>query len=192
MQIFGDHLIDYSQEFHTIIDKNPILMQIDTTRSKLPDSLIVGNDSMQVKLDTLIIKSKLMESFRDTINMFLASDSVKIWRGDFASLNDYSIYKKGRDKRITFRRNEKDMRPVLWNEETQLSGDSITIFLKDNQIQALEVDKNAFVLSPDEIYPKRFNQISGDKLIMYFDGSAISRLEVEGNVYNALLYVRRE
>jgi lipopolysaccharide export system protein LptA len=184
VQIFGDHLIDYALEYHTIIDKNPLLIQIDTTRTLLPDSLIVDNDSIKIKLDTLIIKSNSMESFRDTLNIFKAEDSVKIWRDTFASLNDYSVYKKSEEKIITYRRKESDMRPVLWNEETQLSGDSITIFLKDNNIQALEVIKSAFVLSPNEIYQNRFNQISGDKLIMYFDRDAVSRVEVEGNVYN--------
>lgn len=184
VQIYGEHLIDYAQEFHTIIDEKPLLVQIDTTRSRLPDSLITGTDSIQIKLDTLIIKSISMESWRDTINRFEAQDSVKIWRETFASLNDYSVYKKSNEKIITYRRKESDMKPVLWNEETQLMGDSITIFLKDNEVQALEVVKDAFVLSPNEIYQNRYNQISGNKLIMYFDKGDISRVEVEGSVYN--------
>ncbi len=184
VQIFGEHLIDYAQDFHTIIDKKPLLVQIDTTKSRLPDSLVTLNDSMEIKLDTLIIKSISMESWRDTIDLFEAQDSVMIWRDTFASLNDYSVYKKTDEKIITYRRKEGDMRPVLWNGETQLMGDSITIFLKDNEVQALEVVNNAFVLSPNEIYHNRFNQISGDKLIMYFDDGDISKVEVEGNVYN--------
>ncbi len=184
VQIFGDHLIDYAKRFHTIVDKNPLLVQVDTTRSPLPDSMIVGTDSIQIKLDTLIIKSEMMEAYRDTINTFEARDSVRIWRDSFASLNDYSVYFKNDDKIITYRKQEEKMKPVLWNEETQLSGDSITIFLKDNNIQALEVVKSAFVLSQNEIYNNRFNQISGDKLIMYFDNGAVSRVEVKGNVYN--------
>jgi lipopolysaccharide export system protein LptA len=184
VQIFGDHLIDYAKQFHTIVDKNPLLVQVDTTRSRLPDSLIVGTDSIETKLDTLIIKSELMEAYRDTVNTFEAKDSVRIWRNDFASLNDYSVYFKNENKIITYRRNENSMKPVLWDEETQLSGDSIIIFLKDNEIQALEVVKTAFVLSPNENYHNRFNQISGDKLIMYFDSGAVSRVDVKGNVYN--------
>ncbi len=193
VEIYGEHLIDYAKDFHTVIDVKPLLVQIDTTRSRLPDSLIVGSDSMQITLDTLIIKSISMESWRDTINLFKAQDSVRIWRESFASLNDYSVYKKSDEKIITYRRKESDMRPVLWNEETQLSGDSITIFLKDNEVQALEVIKNAFVLSPNEIYQNRYNQISGNKLIMYFDGGNISRVKVEGSVYNVYyMYTEEE
>ena len=184
VQIFGDHLMDYAKQFHTVVDKNPLLVQVDTTRSRLPDSLIVGTDSMKINLDTLIIKSELMEAYRDTINTFKAMDSVKIWRDTFASLNDYSVYLKNEEKIITYRIKENDRKPVLWNDQTQLSGDSITIFLKDNEVQALEVIKTAFVLSPNEIYHNRFNQISGDKLIMYFDSGAVSRVDVNGNVYN--------
>jgi lipopolysaccharide export system protein LptA len=184
VQIFGEHLRDYAQDYYTIIDKKPLLIQVDTTVTRLPDSLIVDNDSMQVKLDTLIIRSMQMESWRDTINIFEARDSVKIWRNTFASLNDFSVYKKDEDKIITYRRKETDMRPVLWNEQTQLTGDSLIIYLKDNQVQGLDVMRNAFVLSPNEFYPARFNQISGNKLIMYFEGSSVSRVEVKGSVYN--------
>jgi len=184
VQIFGEHLIDYAQDYHTIIDQRPLLIQVDTARTRLPDSLITAGDSIQIKLDTLIIKSRKMESWRDTINLFKAQDSVRIWRSTFASLNDYSVYKKDDGKIVTYRRGENDRRPVLWNEETQLTGDSITIFLHENEIQALEVVKSAFVLSPNDIYKNRFNQISGNKLIMYFDNGDISRVEVEGSVYN--------
>lgn len=184
VQIFGDHLIDYAKQFHTIVDKNPLLIQVDTTRTRLPDTLAMGPDIIQIKLDTLIIKSKMMEAYRDTINTFLAMDSVKIWRDTFSSINDFSVYLKNEDKIITYRKKEDDAKPVLWNEETQLSGDSVSIFLKDHEIQALEVVKTAFVLSPNENYQNRFNQISGDKLIMYFDSGAVSRVEVNGNVYN--------
>ena len=184
VQIFGQHLIDYAQDYHTIIDRKPLFLQVDTTRTRLPDSLITGNDSMQIRLDTLIIKSEKMQSWRDTINLFEAQDSVKIWRGTFASINDYSIYMKRKEKIITFRKKESDMKPVLWDEETQLTGDSIVIFLRDDEIEALQVIKTAFVLSPNEIYKNRFNQISGDTLIMYFEKGDISRVEVDGNVYN--------
>jgi lipopolysaccharide export system protein LptA len=184
VEIFGEHLRDYAKDFYTIIDKQPLLIQVDTTRTRLPDSLRVSDDSMEIKLDTLIIKSKSMQSWRDTINLFVAQDSVKIWRGTFASLNDFSLYKKNDEKIITYRRKESDMKPVLWDEQTQLTGDSIIIFLKDNEIQALEVIKTAFILSPDETYKNRYNQISGDRLIMYFASGDISRVEVKGSVYN--------
>jgi lipopolysaccharide export system protein LptA len=192
VQIFGEHLVDYAQDYFTVIDRNPLFIQVDTTVTRLPDSLVVGEDSMQVKLDTLIIKSESMESWRDTINVFEARDSVRIWRSNFASLNDYAVYRKDEDKIITYRNTEKDMRPVLWNEQTQLTGDSIIIFLKDNQIQALEVVKNGFVLSPNDIYQDRYNQISGNKLIMYFAGSSVSRVEVNGNIYNVYFMYTEE
>ncbi len=139
---------------------------------------------MQTTLDTLIIKSRSMESWRDTTNLFKAEDSVKIWRGTFASLNDYSVYEKDDEKIITYRKKEGDMKPVLWNEQTQLTGDSIIIFLSDNEVKALEDIGNAFVLSPNDIYQDRFNQISGDGLIMYFNNGNITRVEVKGSVYN--------
>ncbi len=100
--IYGDHLEDYANKFYTLIDKNPLMIQVDTSYIMEPDTVEGSTDSIVVrKLDSLIIKSEKMESFRDTLKIFKAEDSVKIVRADFASVNDKTIYLRSDEKIIT-------------------------------------------------------------------------------------------
>lgn len=177
--ILGDHLEDYAQKFYTIVDKNPLLIQVDTTT--IQDSLLSGNEK-KIRFDTLIIKAQVMEAFRDTVNIFKAKDSVKIVRGSFASNNDFTIYYRDEQKILTKSVSENE--PILWYQNSQLSGDSVLIFLRNNQIKLLEVNNNAFVLSQDSLYKNRFDQISGDRLLIYFDNGEIIKTEVFGKVHS--------
>lgn len=193
VQIFGDHLEDYALQFHTIINKNPLLIQIDTTYFGRPaavkDSLlsadttsILAENDTTYRLDTLIIRSNEMESFRDTSNIFIARDSVRIVRGSFASKNDNSVYYRDLQRIITKRSTPESAQPVLWNELTQLTGDSVNIILQYNRIRTLEVMNNAFLLSQNEVYRNRFDQISGEDIIIHFDTTGISETEIKGSV----------
>jgi lipopolysaccharide export system protein LptA len=180
VMIFGDHLEDYAKRNYTLVDKNPLMIQIDTTYL---NSNHRSMDSLNFELDTLVIKSNKMESFRDS-SIYKAEDSVRIVRGDFASRNDFTLYYKKRQKIITYKLGENNSQPILWFSNSQLTGDSVTIYLVDNKINHLEVDKNAFVLSQDSTYKKRFNQLSGSKVMAYFNNNQLIKTEVFGGVHS--------
>jgi lipopolysaccharide export system protein LptA len=184
--IYGDHLEDYANKSYTFVDINPLLIQIDSsiakdTSKKLNDSSGLSN-SVNVRVDTLIIRSEKMESFRDTVNRFEAKDSVRIVRGTFASVNDYSIYYRNQSTIITKKMGENRPQPILWNEGTQMTGDSIAIHLINNRIKFLEVINNSFLLSQNELFKKRYDQISGEKIYLTFDSLGITSTEVKGQV----------
>ena len=103
-------------------------------------------------IDTLVIKALVMESHRDTSNIFEAKDSVEIVRGAFASKNDYTIYYKDEDKIITKKVGDKALQPKLWYENSQITGDSIIVFLRENRIRLVEINNYAFIHSFSEIY----------------------------------------
>ena len=182
--IFGDHLQDYAEKYYTIIDKNPLLIQIDTSYNRIPDTLVTGmiDTIISVRIDTLVIRSLLMEAWRDTINLFEANDSVQIVRGGFASINDRTIYYRDDGKIITEKVSESTNQPVLWYNNSQLTGDSVTIYLRENQIRLLDVVNNAFILSQNENYPNRFDQTSGERITLHFDEGLLSKTEIYGNV----------
>ncbi len=89
--IYGDHLEDYAKINYTLVNLNPLLIQVDTIYTVGKDSLNSKSNNLNnqtpdsYKLDTLIIKSQKMEAFRDSSNIFKATDSVKIVRDRFAS-----------------------------------------------------------------------------------------------------------
>ena len=185
--IYGDHLEDYPAKFYSLIDKNPLFIQIDTSYVKQVDTLSHSNkkDTVVVmKLDTLVIRSKKMEAYRDTINIFKAEDSVEIVRGAFASRNDYTVYYRGKDEIVTNKLTNESGQPIIWYESSQLTGDSVIITLKENKIKQLEVDKNAFILSQNEKYKSRFDQLSGSKVKIFFNDDGIELTEVYGGVHS--------
>ncbi|HEY7751144.1 MAG TPA: OstA-like protein, partial [Ignavibacteriaceae bacterium] len=139
--VYGDYLEDYNKKKFTIIDKNPVLMQIDSTIQR-SDGEVTG-----FKVDTLIIKCRRMEAYRDSTNLFKAIDSVKIVRNEFSSVNDLTLYYRADDLIITEKLNDTSAVPVLWYDNSQLTGDSISIQLDGNRIKTLEVINNAFMLS---------------------------------------------
>jgi lipopolysaccharide export system protein LptA len=165
--IYGSNLVDYGKKKYTLMTDFPLLIQIDTTGG--------------VK-DSLIISSRIMESYNDSSKKFIATDSVRIVRGEFASKNNYSIFFRNEDKIVTMKRNPDESFPVLWYEITQLSGDSIHIYLTKNKLDSIQVFKNGFILSQNKTYTNRYDQISGDKIILYFDSLGINHTDVTGNV----------
>jgi len=176
LTIFGEHLEDDGQLKYTLINKSPLLMQVDTTFN------VEEVDQNRISIDTLLIKSNIMESFRSGTNVFKATDSVKILRGGFASVNDLTTYYRDEEKIITDKISEDASRPVLWYENSQLMGDSITIYLEDGQIKNLLVNYNSFMLSQNKIHDKRFDQTSSDGVELHFFENRLERAEFNGKV----------
>ncbi len=192
--IFGDHLEDYAQSKYTVMKKNPVFLQVDTSYSNKADTIgnsTIADTAYSMVIDTLVIKALVMESHRDTSNIFEAKDSVEIVRGAFASKNDYTIYYKDEDKIITKKVGDKALQPKLWYENSQITGDSIIVFLRENRIRLVEINNYAFIHSFSEIYRDRFDQISGDKIIIDFIDGKINKTEIFGSVY-AIYYLYEE
>lgn len=170
--IFGNHLEDYPERKYTLINENPLLIQYDTTY--ISDA--------EWEIDTLIIKAEKMEAFRDSSNFFKATDSVKIIRDNFASVNDFALYLRNNDIIITKKISEDASEPILWYENSQLTGDSVTIYIQDDKIRQLDVTGKAFMLSRNKKYENRFDQTSSNDLHLYFENNKLKRAEFIGNV----------
>jgi lipopolysaccharide export system protein LptA len=176
--VFGEHLEDYRQNKYTIIDKLPMLVQVDTSKST--DSL--GFET--IRLDTLFIQCKIMEVYREPVQKFIATDSVIIIRDLFSSKNDLTVYLKDEEKIITQKISDEHNQPVLWYDNSQLTGDSITIYIEDKRIRELDVDGNAFMVSQNKNFNQRFDQSSASSIKMFFEDNKIQRAEFFGNVYS--------
>lgn len=191
--IFGDHLEDYAQKKYTVVNKNPLFIQVDTSYSKQLDTLHTEqhSDSTELVLDTLVIKALVMESFRDSSNKFIAKDSVEIVRGAFASKNSYTIYFKDEEKIVTEKRGEGSPQPILWYENSQITGDSLAVYLRENKIRLVEINKNAFVHSHQEIFQNRFDQVTGERINIDFVEGEIDKTDINGTMY-AIYYMYDE
>ena len=184
--IYSQHLEDFPDKHYTLINKVPLLIQIDTTypEKAKKDSLQIMRTVPDFHIDTLIIRSGKMEAFRDTVNEYKATDSVKIIRGQFASVNDFTEYFRNEGKIVTVKITPKASQPILWYDNSQLTGDSTVVYIKNNSIRKLDVENDAFILSQNKIFKNRFDQISGKKIIIQFENGAIRQTDVYGGVHS--------
>jgi len=185
LTIYGDHLEDYAKNYYTLANRNPLLIQYDTVFVEKIDT--VNKEIIKTKelsLDTLVIRSKKMQAYRGEINTFIATDSVEMVRNEFSSKNNRTIYYKNDGRIITYKIAATEVQPILWQANSQLTGDSTTIYLEQNKIKKLDVKGSAFILSTNKTYPIRKDQISGDFLSILFDSSKIIRTDVAGSVYS--------
>ncbi len=164
LTIYGDELFDEGKNNYTRIVGNPLLIKIDTTANG--------------KKDTLFIRANMFEAIEDSTKKLVATDSVKIIRGDLFSVNNYSVLYREENKLVTFRRKNEKVAPVLWFTNSQLVGDSISIYIRDNKLDSIEIRNNSVILSKNELYQFRFDQISGENINLYFNKDGLIRTEV--------------
>lgn len=154
-----------STGYASILGK-PLFVQIDTTA--------------EGKQDTLYISARTMEAYQDSTDRFVATDSVKMFRSNFAALNNLTtLYRK--EDRIFTHKLESDVNPpVIWYEDSQMFGDSITLGMEKKKLKLIEVVQNAFMLSLNEGQQFRYDQMSGRRILMHFEEGEISRIDVDG------------
>jgi lipopolysaccharide export system protein LptA len=69
--------------------------------------------------------------------------------------------------------------PVLWNEQYQLYGDTIAIYMNDSTIEYAHVIQFAFAVQ--HVDSSYYNQLKGNDLKAYFEGQAVHQIDVAGN-----------
>lgn len=134
--------------------------------------------------DTLFLSADTLVSIDNTElkkRRLLAYHNVKIFKSDMQGRADSLAYVNA-DSTLFFYRD-----PVLWNNENQMTADSIRMLLKNKKIDRIYMINNSFVASVDSL--KNFNQIKGRKMTTYFKDKNIDHVIVEGNgesIYHAL------
>ena len=178
VSIFGNTLFVDREKKYQKISGNPVFMQVDTADNGT--------------LDTLFISSLVMEQTSDSLSKFIATDSVKILKGEFSSVNNYSILYREEGKLFTYRKETEEVTPVLWYSNSQLTGDSIYIFMEKNTLNAIDIRENALIVSDIEGYDFRYDQMSGDKLLMSFNSDKLTQVKLTGNVLSIYNYMSED
>ncbi|MBK6275417.1 MAG: hypothetical protein IPF58_12315 [Saprospirales bacterium] len=131
-------------------------------------------------LDTVYTYDTIVKD--SIINTELVTDSVKIVKAYYnmkmiqgeMSANADSLFYSEIDSTFKLYKN-----PILWMDSTQITGDSIFLFTKNNEINRVDVYNNAFIanIQDDEI----FNQIKGKFIQAFIEDKKINKVEVDGN-----------
>ncbi|WP_372753339.1 OstA-like protein [Mariniflexile sp.] len=154
------------------------------------------NDSIYIHAD------KIMMTGKPENRTVRAYYNAKIYKSDLSAKADsiHSNQKTGITKLINLARfNNSDIfstkrRPVLWNIENQMTGDTIHLFSNSEteKLDSLLVFNNAFIISKDTISKTGFNQIFGIKLTGYFnDENKLRQVNIDKNA-ESIFYARNE
>ena len=127
------------------------------------DTLFATADSMYVYFDTISNDVQRINAFYN----------VRFFRNDVQGKCD-SLHYILPDSMVYMR-----TEPVIWAEDSQLSGDLINIKVKGQAIENLVMYPNAFVIQQDSI--KGFNQVKGKEITIYFKNKDIDNMYNKGN-----------
>jgi len=126
--------------------------------------------------DTLYLRADTLVSIDDSLEVnkrLLAFHNVKIFKSDLQGKADSLAYFLS-DSSITFYQD-----PILWNDGSQITADTIEIQVRDGSIDLLFAKVNSFIISEDST--SNYNQIKGRMMTAFFDGKSIKNVDVTGN-----------
>ncbi|MDU1904492.1 MAG: OstA-like protein [Dysgonomonas sp.] len=124
--------------------------------------------------DSLFIHADTLKLITDSLDREIkAYYGVRFFRTDVQGVCD-SLQFNSRDSILHLYRD-----PVLWNENQQILGDTITVYFNDSTVEMAHVRPNAFAIQDfDSLH---YNQLKGRDLKAYFENKDIKHILVEGN-----------
>jgi lipopolysaccharide export system protein LptA len=152
---------------YSYITNNALAILIDKK-----DSLFMHADSMKM----------LFDSSQQAQTLF-AYHHMKFYREDMQGMCDSLIYRV-KDSVISLYKN-----PVIWSGRSQLTSDSIDIFVSHNHVDSIIFYNTGFIISKDST--TTFNQIKGKQMRGYFRENDLYRIRVLGNA-ETVYFVRED
>ena len=160
----------------TLVSVRRDFMDTTVTETVLPpDSTYVGDSLVvteRIRRDTVVSpdSTRYLSAYRD----------VRILKSDLQAVCD-SLGFNTVDSVLTLYQN-----PVLWQDTSQLTGDTVQIYFDGEELDKVRLKRNALVLtSPDLLF---FNQVKGKTIDAFFDSTNLARTEVVGNA-EAIYYI---
>jgi len=139
------------------------------------------NDSLYIHGDTLFT---YFNKEKEEIEKLIARRNVRFYKSDLQGKCDTLIYVAA-DSTIRMR-----VAPILWAEDSQLTGTDIDIKLKDHNVDWVLQKGNAFIISQDSV--EGFNQIKGRDITSRFKGGSIHLVDVDGDQAETIYWIRDE
>jgi hypothetical protein len=114
-----------------------------------------------------------MHTIDSTFREIKAHYGVRFYRSDIQGVADSMMFNT-RDSVLSMYRE-----PVVWNNEYQLYGDTILVFMNDTAIDHARI--YPFAMAAQQLDSTYYDQLKGQEMIAYFEGQAIKQVYVSGN-----------
>lgn len=132
----------------------------------------VDGDTFYMIADTFkFIEDKQSGDNKD--HVIQAYAQVKIYKSDLRGRAVSSAY-HSIDSTIYFHD-----KPIFWSNDSQITGKDIRIVLKDEVLDKMHINTDAFMISEDEM--GNYNQIKGKEMVAQFQDNKIGFIDILGN-----------
>ena len=178
LQVTSDELQD------TLLVSLPVepirdTLLIEETAEQARDSLLMGEPPEQIK-DSLLMKDvppivdTLVPAVDSVLQYLFAYRNVRIFRSDGQGACDSLVYIVHDSLALMY------YNPVIWNDENQISADSMRFITKNQELYKAEILSSAFIAA--EVDSIHYNQIKGRDMYGHFRKNELYLLDVEANV----------
>ena len=136
-------------------------------------------DSLFIHGDTLFMH---FDKQAEELKKLIARRNVRFFKSDMQGKCDTLTYLTA-DSTIHLR-----VAPVLWAQDSQMTGDLIDIKIFDQKIDFVLQKGNGFIIARDTV--EGFNQIKGADIISHFKDGKINHVNVEGESAESIYWIR--
>lgn len=148
-----------------VVTKKALLIQVDNN-----DSLFMHADTIRTGI---FLEQRPDTAITDTFKFAKAYHHVKFFRSDLQGKCD-SMYYSFKDSTMEF-----IGEPVFWTNETQLTASYVKGYIKNQQLEKMDMNNNAFIIS--QVDTSHFDQIKGRNMTAFFHKNELYRMHVKGN-----------
>lgn len=139
--------------------------------------------TFQPKEDSLFLRADTLKVFNIRNKKAVNKDSLIRYAKAIRSVRYYRTDLQGACDSLVYSTKDSVMNmhgvPLIWNEQNQITADSISVYTKNNKVDRAEMILNSFLAQKET--DKYFNQIKGRSMTAYFKDNKISRVDVKGN-----------
>ena len=147
------------------------------------DSIIAKHFPRKEKVDTTAVATDTI-AVDSTFKLIMALRNVRMFRSDAQMVCD-SLISRSTDSVIHLYKS-----PVLWNEENQITADSMHIYNTSGRLSRALFEGHPMTVA--EIDTAHYNQVAGKEMIAYFnENNELYRNDVNGNV-QTIYYMQEE
>lgn len=132
--------------------------------------------------DTLYLHGDVIRTWQtpDSVRLMVANPNVRFWRIDLQGVCDSMTF-VSTDTTIRM-----DYDPVLWNENREIFGNRIILYMNDSTAEKAVLPDFGFMA--EQVEGNYFNQLSGKEMIAYFDSIGdLRQLDINGSVQAIML-----
>ncbi|WP_367865395.1 OstA-like protein [Pedobacter sp. WC2423] len=132
-----------------------------------------------VKSATAVKKTKDSLPFNpaDTVltRSIKAYHHVNVFKSNMQAKAD-SLFYTSADSTLRWYKN-----PIIWSQNSQQTGDTIYLQLRNKKINSVQIINNAFAVNVDPVDSAKFNQIKGKMITGFFKDGTLNSMYVDGN-----------